>query len=205
MEIVRSWEGKWGWSGEWGRSVWGGGAGPGSVCRRFVFVLNTMGSNWRISGMSMVGSDLCVETITLVASGDLIGGKQERREEDQWGDGCRGPGEVILHYPRWWWSTRDVQKVKSVGPTNRLFREVRERMTLRFLICTVGRRLVFAIRLLGKIRRDPSLLWVKEQDNEETHEFHLRQTEFKKHSTHQKEILTVQLDIQFWTKCGLEI
>lgn len=33
--------------------------------------------------MSMVGSDLCVETITLVASGDLIGGKQERREEDQ--------------------------------------------------------------------------------------------------------------------------
>ena len=84
-------------------------------------------------------------------------------------------------------------------------REVRERMTLRFLICTVGRRLVFAIRLLGKIRRDPSLLWVKEQDNEETHEFHLRQTEFKKHSTHQKEILTVQLDIQFWTKSGLEI
>lgn len=63
---------------------------------------------------------------------------------------------------------------------------------------------VFAIHLLRKIRRDPSLVWVKEQDREETHEFRLRQTEFKKHSTHQKEILTVQLDIQFWTKSGLE-
>ena len=53
------------------------------MCRRFVFVLNTMGSNWRISGMSMVGSDLCVEMITLVAIGDLVGSKQERGEEDQ--------------------------------------------------------------------------------------------------------------------------
>lgn len=70
------------------------------MCRRFVFVLNTMGSNWRISGMSMVGSDLCVEMITLVAIGDLVGSKQERREEDQSGDGCRGPAEVILHHPR---------------------------------------------------------------------------------------------------------
>lgn len=35
--------------------------------------------------MSMVGSDLCVEMITLVAIGDLAGSKQERREEDQSG------------------------------------------------------------------------------------------------------------------------
>ena len=69
--------------------------------------------------------------------------------------------------------------------------EVRERMTLQFLIYTVGRMVVFAIPLLRKIRRDPSLVRVKEQDREETHEFHLRHTEFKKHSTHQKEILTV--------------
>ena len=51
-------------------------------------------------------------------------------------------------------------------------------MTLQFLICTVGRMVVFAIPLLRKIRRDSSLVRVKEQDREETHEFHLRHTEF---------------------------
>lgn len=82
-----------------------------------------------------------------------------------------------------------VQKVKSVEPTNRLFREVRERMTLPVsdLHSWKDGGICHPL-LLRKIRRDPSLVWVKEQDREETHEFRLRQTEFKKHSTHQKEI-----------------
>lgn len=78
-------------------------------------------------------------------------------------------------------------------------------MTLQLLTCTVGRMVVSAIHLLGEIRRDPSLVQIKEQDREENHELHVRHTEFKKLSTHQKEMLTVWLDIQFWTKSGLEI
>lgn len=70
-----------------------GEVGQGQACmKEFVFALNTVGSNWRISGMRMVGSDLCVEMITLVASGDQVGGRQEGREE--------GPMKRWLHGSR---------------------------------------------------------------------------------------------------------
>lgn len=83
-QVGRSGELRWASLGRWGR------ARP--CVKEFVFALNTVGSNRRISGMRMVGSDLCVEMIILVASGDQVGGRQERREE--------GPMRRWLHRSR---------------------------------------------------------------------------------------------------------
>ena len=126
--------------------------------------------------MGTVGSDLCVE---VWGSGWR---QQEKRQEHLLGEGGRGPGEAILPHPRWWWSTQEVQEVKAVGLGIGLDREVRvrERMTLGFLTCMVGRRVVSAIHLLGKIRRDPGLVWMKEQGRADSHEVYLRPTELDK-------------------------
>lgn len=44
-----------------------GGALWGSEQRSFVFILVTVGSNWSVSSMRVVWSDLCFEMITLVS------------------------------------------------------------------------------------------------------------------------------------------